>query len=197
MQQYHLIVTPTAWNFAAQGRGVVIIPSAGVDHTIVKREALEGGFAMDEVNNLVRVCVRHYPELRPEPYVVAFKGEDVVEDYEKFANVVRELRRTRQPLLYIVGVDTLVDAYGEREALWLMRTNLAITRTVGDLTIALLKPGYPRAAEVLGATADVHLKIAREHGAVLVYGVKPRTNVYALEMDTSEGYPMPKLTPII
>jgi len=198
IQQYHLIVTPTAWNFATQGRGVVIIPSAGVDHTIVKREALEGGFTADEINNLARVCIRHYPELRPEPYVVAFKFENIVTDYEKFTNVVAELRRkTRRPLLHVVGVDTLIDGYGEREALWYMRIAVAIARTMGDLVIVLLKPGYPRAAKVLGATADVHLKIAREHGAVLVYGVKPRTNVYALEMDTSEGYPMPKLTPII
>jgi hypothetical protein len=61
----------------------------------------------------------------------------------------------------------------------------------------VLGGGYPRAVEVLGATADVHLKITRGHGTVLVYGVKPRTNLYILEMDVSEGYPMPKLTPII
>jgi len=196
--QYHLIAVPTAWNFVAQGRAVVVIPSAGVDHTIIGRRALEGGFTADEVNNLLRVFVRHYTDLRPEPYIVAFKGEDAMEDFEKYVSVVIELRRkTRQPLLHVTGVDTLIDAYGERETLWLMRTALAISRTTNDLTIALLKPGYPRAAEVLGATADVHLKITREHGTVFVYGVKPKTNLYALEMDTSEGYPMPKLTPII
>ncbi|MEM2593904.1 MAG: hypothetical protein QXV96_03240, partial [Candidatus Bathyarchaeia archaeon] len=63
--------------------------------------------------------------------------------------------------------------------------------------IVLLKPGYPRLAKILSATADIHLKITREHGAVLVYGVKPRTNLHVLEMDASKGYPMPKLTPII
>jgi hypothetical protein len=43
----------------------------------------------------------------------------------------------------------------------------------------------------------VHLRFVRRHGAVLVYGVSPRTNIYALEVDTSEGYPMPKLTPVV
>ncbi len=47
------------------------------------------------------------------------------------------------------------------------------------------------------AMADVHLRVTRGYGIALVYGVKPPTNVYALEMDVSEGYPMPKLTPII
>jgi len=195
--QYHLVKTPTLWNFMAQGRGVVVIPSTGVDHTLLRRWALEGGFTTDEVNSLLRVCVRHYPELRPEPYVVALKGE-VLEDYEKYAGVEQELRaRTGRPLLHIFGADALIDTYGEREALWLVRSHLTMARRTGDLCIVVLRPGYPRAAEVLGGAADVHLKVTREHGSVLVYGVKPRTNLHVLEMDVSEGYSMPKLMPII
>jgi len=59
-----------------------------------------------------------------------------------------------------------------------------------------LKPGTPTLSRLVGAIADVHLKVTREHGCLLVYGVKPRTPVYVMELDTSEGYPMPKLTPI-
>jgi hypothetical protein len=139
----------------------------------------------------------HYPELRPEPCVVALKG-DVLEDYEKYASIEQELRaRTGRPLLQIFGADALIDTYGEREALWLVRSYLTMARGTGDLCIVVLRPGYPRAMEVLGATADVHLKVTREHGSVLVYGVKPRTNLHVLEMDVSEGYSMPKLMPII
>jgi circadian clock protein KaiC len=196
--QYHLILLPTAWNFGAQGRGVIIIPSTGVDHTILRREALMGGFTEDDINNLLRICVRYHPGLMPEPYIVAFKGEKLLEDYEKLFGIEQELRaRTGQPILHIIGMDTLLGTYGEREILTLLRAHLATTREAGDLRISLLKPGYPRAAEILGAAADIHLKITRELGSVLVYGMKPRTNIYVLEMDTSEGYPMPKLTPVI
>jgi hypothetical protein len=44
---------------------------------------------------------------------------------------------------------------------------------------------------------DVYLKLTREHGALLIYGVKPRTGLYALDVDASKGYPMPSLTPIV
>jgi len=175
-----------------------VIPTAGVDHTVVKRCVLAGGCTVDELNNLVRAFARQYPELKLEPYIVIFKGENASEDFEKYAGVAAELRRrTRKPLLHIIGVDTLIDTYGEKEALWSIRTGLTISRTMGDLFIALLKPGYPRVAEILGATADVHLKVTREHGVILIYGVKPRTNLYVVEMDVSEGYPMPRLTPVI
>jgi len=198
MLHYHLVTNPTLWNFIAQGRGVLIVPTAGVDHTVVKKDVFEGGLTADEVNSLVRVFVRHYPELRPEPYVISFKGEDAKEDFERYASAAIELRRrARKPLLHIVGMDTLIDAYGRSEALWLLRTGLAIGRTMGDLTMVILKAGYPRAAEILAAMADVHLKITRRRWTALVYGVKPPTNVYALEMDVSEGYPMPKLTPVV
>jgi KaiC/GvpD/RAD55 family RecA-like ATPase len=196
--QYQLITNPTLWNFVVQERGAIVIPTAGVDHTVVKRCVLAGGCTVDELNNLVRAFARQYPELKLEPYIVIFKGEGASEDFEKYAGVAAELRRrTRKPLLHIIGVDTLIDTYGEKEALWLIRTGLTISRAMGDLFIALLKPGYPRVAEVLGATADVHLKVTREHGVVLIYGVKPRTNLYVVEMDVSEGYPMPRLTPVI
>jgi len=196
--QYQLITNPTLWNFVVQERGAIVIPTAGVDHTVVKRCVLAGGCTVDELNNLVRAFARQYPELKLEPYIVIFKGENASEDFEKYAGVAAELRRrTRKPLLHIIGVDTLIDTYGEKEALWSIRTGLTISRTMGDLFIALLKPGYPRVAEILGATADVHLKVTREHGVILIYGVKPRTNLYVVEMDVSEGYPMPRLTPVI
>jgi circadian clock protein KaiC len=196
--QYHLIAAPTAWNFAAQGRGVIIIPSAGVDPNLLRERALEGGFTMDEINSFLRVCVKDYPGIKLEPYIVAFKGESLIEDYERYINVERELKeRTGQPILHITGVDMLIDAYGVKETLSLIKTYVPRMRETEDLSIILLKPSHPKLAKILSATADVHLKITREHGSVLIYGVKPRTNLYVLEMDTSEGYIMPKITPII
>jgi hypothetical protein len=41
------------------------------------------------------------------------------------------------------------------------------------------------------------MRLTEKFGTVLLYGVKPRTNLYVLEMDVSKGYPMPRLTPII
>jgi hypothetical protein len=175
-----------------------VIPSAGVDHNLIRERALEGGFTMDEINSLLRVCVKDYPGIKMEPYIVAFKGESLIEDYERYINVERELKeRTGQPILHITGVDMLIDAYGVKETLSLIKTYVPRMRETEDLSIILLKPSHPKLAKILSATADVHLKITREHGSVLIYGVKPRTNLHILEMDTSKGHPMPKLTPII
>ncbi|MEM0007902.1 MAG: ATPase domain-containing protein [Candidatus Bathyarchaeia archaeon] len=197
--QYHLIAVPTAWNFATQGRGIIIIPSAGVDHNLIKKRAEEGGLTLDEINSLLRVGIKEdYPGIKQEPYLVAFKGENISEDYKRYMEIERELvERTGQPVLRITGVDMLTDVYGIKETISILKMDATWIKENGGLGIILLKPGYPQLAKTLGAIADIHLKITREHGTIIVCGVKPRTCFYALEMDTSKGYAMPKLTPII
>jgi len=196
--QYHLITAPTAWNFGAQGRGIIILPSAGVDHNLLRMRAEEAGFTRDEINDLLRVCVKVSPELKPEPYVVMFRGESLQEDYAKYLEVEEELReRTGKPILHVTGVDVIVDIYGVKETVTAIKGYVTRMRETGDLSILLLKPGYPELTKILAATADIHLKITRKYGIALVHGIKPRTSLHVLEMDASMGYPMPKLTPII
>ncbi|MEM2715064.1 MAG: ATPase domain-containing protein [Candidatus Bathyarchaeia archaeon] len=196
--QYHLISAITAYNFTTQGRGVILIPSSGVDHNLIRKKAEEGGLTEDEINRLLRVYIRKYPGFKPEPFVVTLEGESITEYVMSCFNAEYELmKETGQPVLRIVGADTLIDTYGVKEALSALRACAMRARETESLCIILLKPGYPRVAKILSAMADVHLRITREHGSVLVYGVKPRTNLHVLEMDASKGYPIPKLTPII
>lgn len=197
-EQYHLLLSPTPWNFLAHGRGVIVIPSAGVDPGTVLKRAEEGGLTRDEINSLLRICIKGYPGFKPEPPFVAFDGESISEDYAKYLEVERELmEKTGQPVLRITGADILVDVYGAKEALSILRIDAIKIKETRGLGIVLLKPGYPRLAKILGSIADVRLRVTREHGAVLVYGIKPRTNLYVLEMDTYGGYAAPKLTPVI
>ena len=196
--QYHLIIVPTALNFMAQGRAIMVIPSTGVDPNIVKQRAEEGGFTEKEINDLLRACVKAYPGIKKEPYIVPFEGECIEEDYKRYLEVEQELmEETGQPVLRITGIDTLIDYYGKGEALSVLKMDAARIRETKGLGIVLLKPGRPEVSKILGAIADIHLKIIREHGSLIVYGIKPRTGLYVTEMEDANGYPMPKLTSII
>ncbi|MEM2273203.1 MAG: ATPase domain-containing protein [Candidatus Bathyarchaeia archaeon] len=196
--QFHLIIAPTDQNFLAHGRAILSIPSRGVDHNLIRKWLEEAGFTRDEINKRLRICVKENPELKPEPYLVTFRGESLAEDYAKYLEVEQKLiEDTDQPILHITGVDTLIDMYGARESLSVIRTYATRVRETGGLGMLILKPGYSRLAKIFAATADVHLRITRRYGSVLLYGVKPRTNLYVLEMDMSKGYIMPKLTSII
>lgn len=196
--EYHLIVTPTLWNFMAKGGGIIITPSPGVDPNLVRRRIEEGGFTEDEINKLLRVCIRKYPGLEPKAYVHILEGESPEKDLLSCFRLENELAMlTAHPVLRVIGVDTLVDLYGYKRVPSILRTLATRIGSAGSLGIAILKPGTPRLRKFVSSVADVHLKITREHGVALVYGIKPRTMLHILEMDVSEGYPMPKLTPII
>ncbi|MEM3383096.1 MAG: ATPase domain-containing protein [Nitrososphaerales archaeon] len=198
--QYQLILAPFAWNFAAKGRGVIIIPSIGVDYNIIKARVIEAGFEEDVINSLLRICLSKISSIlkEPYPYTVIFQGKNADEDLQKYLSIEEELiNKTGQPVLHIAGLDSLISYYGKETAIKMINTVASRIREREGLGILLIKPGYREISKIFGAIADIHLKVTIEHGALILYGIKPRTCLYIVEMDVSKGYPLPKLTPII
>jgi len=60
----------------------------------------------------------------------------------------------------------------------------------------LVKPIMPWIVERLAPIADMHLKITREHGCLLLYGIKPRTPLYAIQLKPDKTPPIPDLIPV-
>ncbi|MEM2988788.1 MAG: ATPase domain-containing protein [Candidatus Bathyarchaeia archaeon] len=197
--EYHLLIGPMAPEFASQGRGVVVVPSIGIDAEILRGVGRAYGATEDEFNRLIRIVYLGIPE--PEeasPSIVAFKGRDWEEDLKGVVKVADELRaKTGQPNLWIVGLDTLVDCYGEDICERIMNYAAIVIRRRKSMLFALLKAGRKQLAKRLSPIADIYLRLIREHGCPLLYGIKPRTGLYAVEMDVEKGHPLPKLTPIV
>ena len=163
--QYHLLVVPTCWNFATHGRGVVIIPSAGVDANLILKRCEEGGLTRDEVTNLLRVGVKDDYGFKSELYLVPFRGEDISEDYKRYLEVEKELmERTGKPILRVTGADMLISAYGLKEAVSVLRFDASRISETGGLGILILKPGFQKLAKILASIAEVHLKLTRSVG---------------------------------
>ena len=197
--EYHLIAVPMMLNFIAQGRAVLLIPTVGVDAEMAKGIGLSYGLTNDEIDRFLRVCQAQGPRgQRGEPYVVAFGAKDPWEDYRRYLELEEELmRETDQPVMVVTGVDALVSYYDESSCEKILGQDAIRIRQHGSLGILLMKPGYEGIAARLSSIATVHLRLTREHGCLLLYGIKPRTGLYAVEMDASKGHPLPRLTPIV
>jgi len=197
-QQYHLILSPTPWNFLMKGAGIIVTPSSGVDHNVVWKRAEELGLPEEVLNRHLRVCIFSSPAAKKEPYLIDLEGKNMDKDFQRYLEVTAKLEaETRQPLLHIAGIDKLLANYGMDNTIKILNLSATRIRENGSLGVFLLKPGYPRVSGILNAIVDVHLKIVREHGALLLYGLKPRTRLHFVEMDVSKGYLLPKLTPIV
>jgi KaiC/GvpD/RAD55 family RecA-like ATPase len=196
---YHLLVASAAANFVLQGRGVFVVPSSGVDPILFRKYIGVYGGTEEEWTRYTKIIVGaslKTPEVASN--IIHVKGEDWKEDIGKVLEASDELAaKTGQPSLSIVGVDTLITLYGENRCEEILNLTATEARRAGATVIAIVKAGLRDLAVKLSPIADLYLRLKREHGCLLLYGVRPRTGLYAVEIDTSKGYPIPKLTTIL
>ena len=107
------------------------------------------------------------------------------------------MKATGQPLVTVGGYDSGIAPYGMDAMMRAAVIDAARARDKGNLNIVVQRPGYGAASTIIGEMADIHLKLTERNGALILYGVKPRTILYAVEMDTSRGYYAPSFTPIV
>ncbi|MEM3061548.1 MAG: hypothetical protein QW265_03975 [Candidatus Bathyarchaeia archaeon] len=177
----------------------MVVPSSGVDPTLFYKHCQVYGGTDEEWRRYLRIIMaRTFIQPKDWPNVIILKGEDSNEDLYEFIKICDELRaETGQPSLMILGIDTLITLYGERQCEKILNLGITYTRRFGLSSIAIVKAGLRNLAVRLSPIADVYLRLTREHGCLLLYGIKPRTCFYGVEMDVSKGYPLPKLTPIV
>ncbi|MEM3439816.1 MAG: ATPase domain-containing protein [Candidatus Bathyarchaeia archaeon] len=192
---YQLFSGSIVSEFIFQGRGAVIIPSVGVDYGVIENIRKAYGTTEDEFNRFERICM--FGALEREgalPNIIILEGRDWREDLKRIVKVADEVE---QPSLWFMGLDTLVDNYGEDICEKIVNHSATMVRRRKSVLVALLKAGRELLAKRLSPIADVYLRLIREHGCPLLYGIKPRTGLYAVEMDVGKGHPLPKLTPIV
>ncbi len=196
-RQHQLLISPTIWNFLSQGRALIMVPSPSVDPSLAKGWISEGGIPEAEIGALIRICIQREVGAQADPCILQMEGRDIWEDYRKCLDAAEGLTKEGHgPILSVIEVVSLANRYGSDRAINVLGIEATKTRMGRGLMILLLKPCREDLRGNLGAMANVHLRIMREHGAVLLRGIKPRTHLFAIEMDVSKGYPMPKLIPI-
>ena len=190
------ILNPVRLNFINNGNGVFSIPSAGLSADYV-REGLESYADKRFFNRNVRIV--EFGEESQEPYIIALRGRSIMDDYEKLWGHIRAFKaETGKTVLGTIGYDTLEYTYPDDPATLIqqMVETAKRVRVSGDLRINIVRLAMkitPHARYI----SDMHFKLVEIDGSLCLYGLKPRTGIYNIEVDVKEGYPKTKLTPII
>lgn len=201
IEAIRLFELPLACNFISQSRGVAIIPSGGTDSEEIRK--LITPYVGEEA---FAKYVRIYEEVQPgknqlKPWIALMKGgaTNLERDAAAWRQVQMGLREsTGQPVLALVGFDTLESRYAENSEKLFSEIGLAITecKAQGNLTLAVARPGLRITQRALNMV-DWHLRLMERYGCILFYGVKPRTGIYAIDCDVSSGYPTLRLVPMV
>jgi hypothetical protein len=162
----------------------------------------QGDLTSQELDELLTLCIpKEHAAISPKhSQVWTFDSSDVVGSLENFPAMIDKLtQKFEQTSLYMEGIDTLYSSFGPENIVKILNATITTSRNHGNLNLMILRPGIPSPAlyEMLRSIADVHLKLIKQEGTLLLFGLKPWTAIYAVQTDRTQGYPWPRLAPVV
>ncbi len=195
---YYLIMRPIWLNFVTNDRGIFGVLVGGDTADNIMKDAMEymGGKAEEYARKYIRI-VDYFTEDDPRPYVLPLLGKDAEEVYEMYAENIRELRgEENRPIMDYAGFDTIEYLRGDTIAIRDVLQTVARTKKTEDIGMCAVRPGLKLAQEITNL-ADTYIKLFVKDRVLCLYGVKPKTPVYAVVVDEEKGLPYIRLEPLL
>ena len=195
VDDYYMLFTPTFLNFLAQGRGIIAVLAAGESPDRL-RETLIRHVPANQFDTRVRIPDYSANETE-EPYILPMGRYGREEAVKAMVAAERAVAGPdRKPFLEYTAFDTFESLMGDQVAIRMYFQGVSRTKHVGNLGIGLLKPGLLVSSEILNMM-DSYFRIINIDSATCIYGIRPRTTIYAISPDPEKGAPHATLTPIV
>jgi KaiC/GvpD/RAD55 family RecA-like ATPase len=200
--EYGMFTLPCIRNFLGHGKAVIDIPSVGVGMSLPESLMRQSDVTSEQLEKLLTMCIpkEHVGVIPKNSQVWTFDGGDVAGSLENFPAMINKLtQKFQQTSLYIEGIDTLFSSFGPESIVKILNATITASRIQGNLNLMILRPGIPAPAlyDMLRSIADVHLKLIKKEGTLLLLGLKPWTGIYAVQTDRAQGYPWPRLARLV
>lgn len=128
-----------------------------------------------------------------DPYMLGVEGEPIG-NYLKWDIMRFNYQNVKAPSLNIMSYDALESVSGK--IVDDMREYYTDLRQSGNVDLTIARASV-RSTDRLADIAQLHLKLRKIHGALVLYGERPHTELLHFAMDSSEGIPRLSLTPIV
>jgi|HubBroStandDraft_1064217.scaffolds.fasta_scaffold00365_7 KaiC/GvpD/RAD55 family RecA-like ATPase len=195
IDDYYMLFTPTFLNFLAQGRGIIAVLAAGESPEKL-RETLVRHVPPNQFDTRVRIPDYTANETE-DPYILPMARFGRDEAMRAMVTAEKAVAGPdRKPFIEYTAFDTFESLMGDQVAIRMYFQGLSRTKHVGNLGIGLLKPGLLVSSEILNMV-DTYFRIINIDNAPCLYGIRPRTMIYAISQDPEKGGPHATLTPIV
>ncbi|MCS7132469.1 MAG: hypothetical protein NZ918_01940 [Aigarchaeota archaeon] len=196
--EYSLLVAPTVASFILRGGHYVVIPSGGVGPDLLEElYVVHYGVSREVFRERVHIFYEKGAFINKKPNVIEFNPKPIEDARRRFIEFgLKLVKESGGRVITVIGVDRVV-RLAKEEAIHQLALAQDPVGAYRGLMIWLLKPTEPWLVERLAPLADVYIKITRKHGCILVYGVKPRTPLYGIQLDPEKALPIPELIPIV
>ena len=180
-------------NFVNQGGASIIVPSSTISSENVAH-ALSKCIGEKALRERVRIA-EFNPTLPEAPWRLAVTGK-LQEDLHTFTRCWKELTTVSPRVVLASDFDKIVQVYGEDLFLPNLSAMGANIRDSEALNIGMASRPTKLREDFL-RTADYHLKLQNVGGVLVMYGVKPFTNIHGVEFSLQKGFPSVSLSEIV
>jgi len=194
-EEYQSIMRLIFLNFILHDRGVAAVLVGG-RHPENLRDDLTRFLPNGHFDSHVRV-MNYFSSSSDNKYVMAMfgrKGDEARRIYAE--NIAAISKGDHGAILEYTGFDTLEYLRGDTLAIKELFSAVSQTKISHNLGIGIVKPGLNLTQEIMNM-ADTYFKIIDVNKCPVIYGVKPKTVMYAIVLDEEKGCPNVKLTPIV
>ena len=192
-----LTFLPAAADFISKGRPVEALPPGARDRESIWDTA-KAIFAPSTWETVRKEFLKGAVKVfsygsRSEEDLSRGIGTSIQKDIEIWNETRDELRRKfNQPVLQIVGYDTLWRMYGRNQIEPVVGSALAQTRRNGDLVISIVTSDIDVKNSILGIS-DYYFRLTLCDGLPVFWGIKPRTPLFTLCLFNDKGTPKTNL----
>ncbi len=193
-EEYFSVLRPIFLNFLTQNRGILGVLSGGT-HPDNLREDLTRFISEDVFDSRFRI-VDYFSSSTENPYMMALGGkkrDQVGKIYNQQINEITDGGKT--PMIDYTGFDTLEYLMGDEMAIKDLLEAVANTKISKNLGIGIIKHGLQLKPEIKNM-ADTYFVVTSIGKTPCIYGIKPKTGLYAIVTDEEKGSPWISLVPI-
>jgi len=194
-EEYMNVIRPILLNFLTHDRGILAILSGGT-HADNLRNDLTKHVNVDRFDEKFRI-VDYFTPSSDKPYMMALGGKSPDELGQIYNQNITEIKgEENKPILDYAGFDTLEYLRGDEIAIKELLEAVANTKVTNNLGIGITKHGLKLSSEIKNM-ADAYFVISSINNTPCLYGVKPKTGLYAVVPDEEKGSPHIQLIPIV
>lgn len=199
IMDYYLVIRPLWLNFVTHQRGVFAVLVGGDTPDNVIKEGVDY-LGKDKAEEYAKKYVRivdYFSEDDDRPYVLPLLGKEREELYEMYSKNLRELRgEENRPIMDYAGFDTIEYLRGDTIAIRDILQTVSRTKKSEDIGICAVRPELKLTSEIMNM-ADTYIKLFVKDRVLCLYGIKPKTSVYAVVVDKEKGLPYIRLEPMV
>jgi KaiC/GvpD/RAD55 family RecA-like ATPase len=180
-------------NALSNGQGVVWLPSREFGPTMLP-PLVNRYLGDDSAEGRLRIVDLYPTDLdSTDPYLLGVEG-DPIGNYLKWDVMRFNFQDVKGPTLNIMSYDALESV--SAKVVDDMRDYYTELRQSGNVDLTVARASV-RSTDRIADIAQQHLKLRKVHGALVLYGERPHTELLHLDMDVFDGLPRLQLTPIV